>query len=157
MPILNLVHINIHVADLERSIDFYGRMGWTVMFELSRHKPNFLEPMAVSPLNEHGGGMVKGAVLSLGDDPRQSTKLELIQFVDPVPGNRPFRPANQVGVHRIAMRVKDIDATVAELRQNGIIIPNEPREIKTMGGRQRFVLFPDPDENMLELIELYKD
>lgn len=156
MPILNLIHINVHVSDLERSIAFYEKLGWKVMFDLSRHKPNFLEPMAVSPLNQHGGGMVKAVVMSLGDDPRQSTKIELMQYVDPAPAARPFKPSHEVGVHRLAMRVKDIDATVAEFRARGVVIPEEPREIRTMDGRQRFVLFPDPDENMLELIELFR-
>ena len=156
MPILNLVHINVHVSDLERSIEFYGRMGWKVMFDLSRTEPSILAPVEVSPLNQHGGGTVKGVVLSLGDDPRQSTKIELMQFVDPPASARPFKPAHQVGVHRIAMRVKDIDATVAQFREKGIIIPEDPHDIEVMDGRQRFVLFPDPDENMLELIELFK-
>ncbi|MDB5447556.1 MAG: hypothetical protein JWQ97_2873 [Phenylobacterium sp.] len=157
MPILNLVHINVHVSDIERSIAFYELLGWKVMFELSRYEAKYLEPVDSSPLNQHGGGTVKGVVLSLGDDPRQSTKIELMQFVDPPPSARPFKPAHQVGVHRIAMRVKDIDATVAEFRAKGVVIPEDPHEIRTMGGRQRFVLFPDPDENLLELIELLKD
>lgn len=155
MPILNIVHINIHVSDIERSIEFYSRLGWKVMFDLSRNAPKFLDEMKVSPLNEHGGGTVRGVVLSLGDDPRQSTKIELMQYVDPAPSSRPFKPAHQVGVHRIAMRVKDIFGMVAELRAKGVNIPEDPREIRAMGARQLFTLFPDPDENMLELIELF--
>lgn len=157
MPLLNLVHINVHVADLERSIAFYEKLGFSVQFELSRHKPNFMTPVAVSPLNQHGGGMVRGAVMSLGDDPRCATKIELIQYVDPAPRARPFKPNCEVGVHRIAIRVKDIDGTVADLRAKGIAIPEDPHEIRTMGGRQRYVLFPDPDETILELIELFRE
>jgi catechol 2,3-dioxygenase-like lactoylglutathione lyase family enzyme len=156
MPILNLVHINIHVSDIEASIKFYGLLGWKVMFDLRRGEPGYMQPVKVSPLNEHGGGMTMGVVLSLGDDPRAATKIELIQYVDPKPSPRPFRPAHQVGVHRIAMRVKDIDATVADFRAKGILIPEDPHEIRSMNGRQRYVLFPDPDENILELIELYR-
>jgi len=59
-------------------------------------------------------------------------------------------------VHRIAMRVKDLDRTLTDLRSRGIDIPDEPREIRSMGGRQRFVLFPDPDDNLLELIEFHR-
>ena len=157
MPILNLVHINIHVSDIARSIDFYGRMGWKVMHELRLDEPGYMEPVEVSPLNQHGGGMTKGVILSLGDDPRQATKLELIQYVDPPASKRPFKPNHEVGVHRIAMRVKNIDTLVAEFRSKGIVIPEDPHDIAAMGGRQRYALFPDPDENMLELIELYRD
>ena len=48
----------------------------------------------------------------------------------------------------------DIRCTLDDLRSLGIDIPDDPREIRSMGGRQRFVLFPDPDDNLLELIEL---
>jgi catechol 2,3-dioxygenase-like lactoylglutathione lyase family enzyme len=153
MGILNLVHINLHVADLERSIDFYQRMGWQVMFDLGRDTAAPLVHVANSQL-EYGGGLVKGVVISLGDDPRCATKLELIANVDPPSTPQPRKPVHQAGVHRLALRVKDLDATIAQLRTNDIRIDDEPHEIHTMGGRQRFVLFPDPDGNILELIEL---
>lgn len=156
MPLLNLVHINLHVSDLDRSIDFYERLGFSVMHDLGRNAPRPMQAVEVSPLSQHGGGMVRGAVMSLGDDPRCATKIELIQYVDPAPTARPLKPNHEVGVHRIAIRVKDIDATVADLRATGIAIPSGPHEVRTMGGRQRYVLFPDPDETMLELIELYR-
>lgn len=156
MPLLNLVHINLHVADLDRSINFYERLGFTVMHDLGRNDPHLMPPVEVSPLNQHGGGITRGVVMSLGDDPRCSTKLELIQYVDPAPTPRPFKPRQEVGVHRIAIRVKDMDATIADLRAKGIVIPSGPHDIAVMGGRQRYVLFPDPDETMLELIELFR-
>lgn len=156
MPILNLVHINLHVADLERSIDFYGKMGWSVMFELSRHEPRDLDPVPINDKLEHGGGKVKTVVLSLGDDPRASTKLEIMEYVDPPTTPKPFKPKNEAGVHRLAMRVKDIHGTIAKFRESGIDIPGEPREMKAMGGRQLYILFSDPDNNLLELIELFR-
>lgn len=157
MPLLNLVHINLHVSDLDRSIDFYERLGFTVMHDLGRNEAKAMQAVEVSPLSQHGGGMVRGVVMSLGDDPRCSTKIELIQYVDPAPTARPFKPNHEVGVHRVAIRVKDIHGTVADLRAKGIVIPSGPHEIYTMGGTQRYVLFPDPDETMLELIELSRD
>ena len=39
MSILNLVHINVHVTDLERSIAFYEKLGWKVMFDLVSVEP----------------------------------------------------------------------------------------------------------------------
>ena len=157
MPILNLVHVNLHVADLERSIDFYGRMGWKVMHELGRHEPMDLERVPLGDALEHGGGRAKGVVLSLGDDPRASTKLEIMEYVDPPASAKPFKPRQEAGVHRVAMRVKDIHATIAEFRAKGIPIEDTPHEIKVMGGRQLFVLFADPDDNLLELIELFAE
>jgi|SRR5690606_3682694 catechol 2,3-dioxygenase-like lactoylglutathione lyase family enzyme len=154
MPILNLVHINIHVADLEQSIAFYAKLGFKVMFELSRHQADELVHVQTGDGIDYGGGLVKGAVISLGDDPRCATKLELIEYVAPATAPQPRKPSHQAGVHRLAMRVKDLDGTLAEFRARGVAITDQPHEIRTMGGRQRFVLFSDPDGTLLELIEL---
>lgn len=147
MPILNLVHVNLHVTDLERSIDFYERLGWKVMFDLGRHEP----------VDLGSGEKATAVVLSLGDDPRCTTKIELMQYLNPPATPKPPQPRHEAGTHRIAMRVKDLDTTLADFRTQGIRIPDEPREVRSMGGRQRFVLFTDPDGNLLELIELYRD
>jgi glyoxylase I family protein len=157
VPILNLVHVNLHTTDLERSIAFYERLGWKVMFELARRKPVELGAVGLAGGLEHGGGRVLAVVLSLGDDPRCATKIELMQYVDPPATPKPPKPKQEAGTHRIAMRVRDLDGTVAQLRASGVEIRDEPHEIRSMGGRQRFVLFPDPDGNLLELIELYRD
>ena len=156
MPILNLVHINLHVTDLERSIAFYEKLGWKVMFDLGRNEPMQLAPVSIAGRIEQGGGSAKTVILSLGDDPRSATKIELMQYVEPKPTPRPARRPQEAGVHRIAMRVMDLDRTLTDLRSRGIDIPDEPREIRSMGGRQRFVLFPDPDDNLLELIEFHR-
>lgn len=154
MPILNLIHINLHVADLERSIDFYQRLGWKVMFDLGRDEPSELPHVKTNGGRTYGGVPVKAVVLSLGDDPRAATKLEIMECTDPVTTPQADKPVVEAGVHRLAMRVKDLDATVAACREAGVEIDDEPHEIKTMGGRQRFVLFTDPDNNLLEFIEL---
>ncbi len=147
MPILNLVHVNLHVTDLERSIDFYERLGWKVMFDLGRREP----------VDLGSGEEASAVVLSLGDDPRCTTKIELMQYVSPPATPKPPQPRHEAGTHRIAMRVKDLDATLADFRAHGIEIRDDPHEVRSMGGRQRFVLFTDPDGNLLELIELYRD
>lgn len=159
MPTLNLVHINIHVADLDRSIAFYSLLGWREMFRLSdggqgeRRSPTFL--LKFPPKNEHGGAVVRTSILTLGDDPRCATKLELMQYLEPPTIPKPFQARNEAGVHRLAHRVKDIDAMV---RAAGVSIPYDPIDMKSeqLGSRQRYVLFNDPDDNLVELIELFR-
>jgi len=155
MPLLNLVHVNLHVADLERSIDFYQRLGWKLMIDMSRNAPAKFDPIQVNDRVVYGGGLGKVVILSLGDDPRCATKIELVEDVAPRSLPKPPRPPQEAGVHRLAMRVKDLEGTIALLRSRGIEIRDEPREIFTMGGRQRYVLLADPDDNLLELIELF--
>lgn len=157
MPILNLIHLNLHVTDLEASIDFYERLGFHVMFDLGRHRASSPVPIRVNENLEFGGGEVKAVVLSLGDDPRCATKIELMEYIDPPATPKPPKPRQEAGVHRLAMRVKDLDGTIADLKNRGVVIGDSPHESHSMGGRQRFVLFADPDDNLLELVELYRE
>ena len=63
--------------------------------------------------------------------------------------------ANTVGIWRLALGTDDIDADVAELARSGVRCLSAPVEMSMGPGLPvlRFVLFPDPDGTMLELIE----
>jgi catechol 2,3-dioxygenase-like lactoylglutathione lyase family enzyme len=145
--LLNLVHININVTDIERSLEFYEAIGFKVM-----HVFGDRETTDVSLGMDYGGRRMRGAVLSISDDPRASTKIELIQWIDP-----PVEPAAEraefgAGVSRLAIRTKHLVATCDALRARGIEFLHEPQEIDIVGAK-RFVLFRDPDGTLLELIE----
>jgi catechol 2,3-dioxygenase-like lactoylglutathione lyase family enzyme len=77
-------------------------------------------------------------------------------FIDLVPGSGVAPPAaNTVGIWRMALGTDDIDRDVAELQRAGVVCVSDPVEL-SMGpgiGMLRFVLFPDPDGTMLELIQ----
>ncbi len=145
--LLNFVHININVTDIERSIEFYEKLGFKVMHVFGNR-----------PTDSPGEGMdigerhMRGAVMSISDDPRAATKLELIQWVEPPTDAQPERTDSQAGVSRIAIRTKNLRQYVQELQAKGIEFLGEPQEIDIVGAK-RFVLFPDPDGTLLELIE----
>ena len=63
--------------------------------------------------------------------------------------------ANTIGIWRLALATDDIDADVAALRRSGVRCLSDPVEMSMGPGLPalRFVLFPDPDGTMLELIE----
>ena len=145
--ILNLIHININVTDIERSIDFYQKLGFKVMHVFGNEPTD-----DVREGMEFGRRSMRGAVLSISDDPRSSTKIELIQWVDPQALPQPERPDAQAGVARIAIRTKNLLAFCEELHAKGIEFLHEPQEIDIVGAK-RFVLFKDPDGTTLELIE----
>ena len=150
--ILHIIHINLHVTDLERSIAFYEKLGFEIMHDLGRHEARPVGAVRINDRIEYGGGRVKAVVMSLGDHPKSATKLELMQFVDPPATPKPPKPAHEAGTHRICMRCKDLHETVAELAAEGLHFPSKPIEIDVIGAK-RFILFPDPDDNLLELIE----
>ncbi len=139
--LLNLVHVNINVSDLDRAIAFYERIGFHVMHRLEGEGSDTMGP-ATS----------RGAVMSLSDDPRASCKIELLKWTPSE--NEPPRERSpyQVGVSRIAIRTKNLLETVEELRSRGVEFLSEPHEIDVVGAK-RYVLFRDPDGTLLELIE----
>jgi glyoxylase I family protein len=63
--------------------------------------------------------------------------------------------ATTVGIWRLALGTDDLDADVAALAAAGVRCVSEPAEMAMGPGLPvlRFVLFPDPDGTMLELIE----
>ena len=145
--LLGLIHVNVNVTDIERSLEFYKTLGFRVLHVFGdRPTDDVREGMS------YRGGRMRGVVLGLSDDPRATTKIELVEWVDPKAEPQPPRTQYHAGVSRIAIRTKNLLATVAELRARGIRFLAEPQEIDIVGAR-RFVLLEDPDGTLLELIE----
>jgi len=78
----------------------------------------------------------------------QGFQIELFSF--PNPPARPSRPEAQ-GLRHLAMNVADLDAAIAYLEQNGIVV--EPVRVDELTGN-RFTFFADPDGLPLELVEI---
>jgi glyoxylase I family protein len=135
--LLNVIHININVTDLDRSLEFYEKVGFKVMHTFT---------------NEETAGRSRGAVISISDDPRASTKIELIQSLDPPTAPHPTKPLHGAGVSRLAIRTKNLLDHYEKLRSKGIEFLSEPIEIDIIGAK-RYVLFRDPDDVVIELIE----
>lgn len=145
--IRDIVHLNINVTDIDRSIGFYRKLGFEVM-----HVFGDAPTSDVGDGMHFGGGHMRGAVLTLGDHPRCWTKLELIQWVQPPTEAQPPRTQTQAGVSRVALRCKGLLAFHEKLLADGVEFEAEPQEIDIVGAK-RFALFRDPDGTLLELIE----
>ena len=141
--LLNLVHVNVNVTDLERSVAFYERFGFQKMHVFTN------DPEAEG---EYTGPSSKGVVMSISDDPRASCKIELIEWLDPPALPQPARPEHQAGVGRIAIRTKNLLAHVAMLKEHGIE-PVLPVQEIDLVGVQRYCVYHDPDGVLLELAE----
>jgi len=145
--IRDIVHINVNVTDLDRSLAFYQRLGFEVMHVFGDEPTDDTREGM-----QFGAGRMRGAVLTLGDHPRSWTKIELIQWVRPATEASPDRTPIHAGVARIALRCKNLLEFHRELATDGIEFESEPQEIDIVGAK-RFVLFRDPDGTLLELIE----
>lgn len=145
--IRDIVHLNINVTDAERSIAFYELIGFKVMHIFGdRPDAKLDEGMAFQ------GGRCRGAVMTLGDHPRSWTKIELIEWVEPEVETSGRLGSHASGVSRIALRTKNLISFVKELEAKGVEFETQPQEIDIVGA-QRFALFRDPDDVLLELIE----
>jgi len=147
--IYDLVHVNVNVTDIRRSIAFYQTVGFRVIHVFGDGKAG-LDPSG-DVMEGMSDGRTRGVVMSLGDHPRCFTKLELLEHVTPPTQPAPPRPMHAVGLARLAIRCKDLPAEVARLEAAGIVM--EAIQQTDIVGASRFVLFRDPDGTLLELIE----
>ena len=146
--ILGIYHVNINVTDLERSTEFYGLLGFSVVDSFHERGTAGLD---------RGLGMsytdTRARFLALGNNPRE-TVLDLVEWNEPEANRVPIE-LNQIGMPRLCLRVKDLDGEIERLRGHGVEFLSEPQVIDTLARKPRFVLFRDPDGVILELVELY--
>ena len=120
-------HIGIRVHDLERSLAFYGVMG----FELMRRAKG--DSVAII-CNEHGVELNLVFNANAGD-PSANILMDV--------------PEKFPGYTHIALRVASIPATIATLKANDIAITQGPVSFGQAGHVSVFIR--DPDRNVIEL------
>lgn len=149
--IRSIDHINIVVADLERSVAFYTNvLGFTKTHDV------FLEGEWIERIVGLRGVQARAAfVVAPGGEPR----IELLCYDQPVGTEREENSvANTAGLRHIAFRVDDMAAMVARLRAAGMTVFGEPVRVpagvvKHEAGDKTLVYFLDPDGVILELAE----
>lgn len=120
-------HIAIICSNYELSKDFYTKvLGFEIIHEAYREQRQSYK-------------------LDLKID--DNTQIELFSF--PNPPERPSTPES-CGLRHLAFSVKDIDAVVSYLAENGVLC--EPIRIDEYTGK-RFTFFADPDKLPLEIYE----
>lgn len=147
----DIVHLNLNVSDVARSLAFYRKLGFEVLHVFGDGPQGTGESLEEGMA--FGGGRCRGAVITLGDHPRCWTKLELIEWIDPPPEPREPGAPHALGVSRIALRCKGLHALVERLEAEGIAFETPP-QATDVAGAKGFALFRDPDGVLLELIEL---
>ncbi len=128
----NLGHVAFRVNDLQRSLDFYGKLGF----------PEFLR------LTEEDGSPWI-AYLRISDE----LYLELFPGGD---GGKAVGPEH-TGVHHLCLTTDDVEATAAHLASVGVPLtaPLDPNQRGADGNRGMWV--SDPDGNRIEIMEMAPD
>lgn len=138
-------HVGICVADLERSLAFYGEgLG---LVEVARHEvgPEF------GPLMELPGVELTSVMMSA-----PGLVIELLGFRTPTPiGPSDRRPMHQFGLTHLSFRVADLEATLERLRVlGGREVPGTRTPLAMGSVTLDFVYLTDPDGTRIELMYL---
>jgi lactoylglutathione lyase len=120
-----LIHTCYRIFEIDRSVDFYGRLGF--------------EEMARMPIRDEAINVFMGM-------PDDGARLELTWNKDQ---EEPYEIGTGYG--HIALTVEDLDGTLARLAESGIEPEKPPYTVRDGGSRLCFVR--DPDGYRIELIE----
>ncbi len=143
-----LFHANICVSDMERSLRFYERLGFTKVADmmLGGGEPGIGVALG-TPVK-----VLRGVFMRLGDDP-SAPVIDLVQFIDPPHQGEPYSSLNHLGICRLAFLVEDIEAVCEQLRVMEAEFVAPLHYYDGPGGNKiGIVCFKDPDGTVLELI-----
>lgn len=139
-------HTGIIVKNLDRSIYFYhDLLGLPIQTEPS---PWFSGDQLAQGVGVPGASL-RQVNLRVGDG-----VLELLEYGNRPADNDTVPPQNRLGSMHIALRVDDLQATVADLEAKGITFLSAPNVVDegVLAG-WRWIYFLDPDGVTIELVE----
>lgn len=139
--IKSINHTGVVVQNLDRSIAFYSG---TVGLEVITHLDALGD--TVSQVVGYDNTHLKVALLRS----MNGQVIELVQYLQPQPGQRPTEQRAVLGVSHLAFDVDNIDETLCHLVDHGAIKMNDPVEVAP---GKKVCYLQDPDGNWLELIE----
>ncbi|MEM9725651.1 MAG: VOC family protein [Pseudomonadota bacterium] len=152
-------HMNIKVSDLERSIAFYERLGFTIFIPaipyLGLDRGPEPKPLADALAAAYGlpeGARGRAVIMQLGDT---FPKIDLIQLEGADGAAPPTPPLNNAdrGLVRICLISQDLVADVAHLKGEGVAFLSEPTSGHLELGD--VAVCTDPDGTLIELLQVY--
>jgi catechol 2,3-dioxygenase-like lactoylglutathione lyase family enzyme len=155
-PAIGWGHVNVNVADLERSIAFYELLGFSVFlpgipyFGLARDEAAALTDAHAEVLGLPAGTHGRACIMQFDDG---FPKLDLTEFELPSPA-APLVNGDR-GFVRICLACGDLAAEYARLTAAGVEFLTEPR-VGT-GEIADVAVCRDPDGALIELIQLFPE
>jgi catechol 2,3-dioxygenase-like lactoylglutathione lyase family enzyme len=144
-----ILHINLNVSDIERSIGFYEALGFEVLGRNDAEwSPETGEVLGVP------GAQGRACIMSLKGDVARSTKLDLLEWKNPPSPTRSRPAANDPGAPRIALRVRNLEAAFRDLSNAGVEFISKPAGAAPELGIANVVCCRDPDGFIVEFVEL---
>ena len=155
---LQIFHINVNCSDFDRSLAFYKTIGFEEFLDISKADKGRtfgdigLGPLFRLPARLNG----RATFLALGED-RWSTRLDLIEWTDPVSKSAGPRDLTHLGVARICLKVRDAHALHKALTDGGYDVYSEPGLIEMAGSQQYVFCCADPDGVVIEFMQFVRD
>ena len=144
MNITAIEHININTTDLAQSLDFYKELGFTVVRQYEDNgSAEYAAAFGMTSFK------LQGALMSLRTGPR----INLIEWSEPADASAPYAHLNHLGIARIALHTKDLDADVSLLEKSGIELFAQPMKPEGNLGFLRFACFKEATGVVLELVQ----
>jgi glyoxylase I family protein len=136
-------HIGICVSDWKRSLRFYHDV---LGFRYVHEREAKGEPS--DTLLRLSGVSLREVYLE-----REGVRLGLRCFDAPgCVGDGEPRPLNQLGLSHLTLRVRDLDATLAEIETAGVRVLRDTR-IEIPAARSKAAFITDPDGTLIELVQ----
>ncbi len=123
--IIYLGHVAITVKDMDRAIDFYTKLGFSVIRKSNNPTTNVVFV---------GNGLTQLELWAL--------KKENAKEVPPL-------KEDEIGIKHIAFQVDDLEGAIEGFKKKGVEFTSE---IETRG-KVSFIFFRDPDGTQLQLIQ----
>lgn len=148
--IVGMPYIGINVSDIEASIRFYQRFGYS---NIRRINEQTLGKAEAAAWGFGGPVRYKGADVALNRGDRH--RLRLLQWLEPFNPEPAYPPPiNHKGINRLALTVPDVERAVAILKQQDVPFLSEiaPCCSGTASDTGGIVHAIDPDGVFLELV-----
>ena len=143
----SLFHFTLEVSDFERSLAFYTALGFKVL----RDNRDVVWPRMVARNFGMPVAQGRGALLGIGDGP-DHTRLDLIQWLDPVLDPPPPGPRELRVPRVLALRTRNVAAAYEALSAQGVEFVSSPQSAE-VAGIVNVCTCRDPDGYLVELIE----
>jgi catechol 2,3-dioxygenase-like lactoylglutathione lyase family enzyme len=146
--ISHLIHVNVMCSDFDRSLAFYcDVLGASVAGGVTEEETS---PGLKDVMGFEGPARFRGAMLYWGDRDR-SSYIDLVEYSEP--GQRIERTGKDLGLARLALRVRDVEAARQWLVSKGVEIVGDVIDLALQGRGRKILFIRDPAGTLLELVE----
>jgi catechol 2,3-dioxygenase-like lactoylglutathione lyase family enzyme len=153
-PKLNWGHININVSNLDTSIAFYEKLGFSMLIPgvpyLGIKKDARLEIPArqAAALGVAAGSTARACIMQLDDG---FPKLDLTEYANDAPQGA--GASDDLGIVRLCLATQNLAMDHATLTEAVVEFLSEPTA--GAGGLANIAICRDPDGTLIELIEIH--